>query len=108
MKSPRMAATIFAMGLTIASASMHASAASPSEADGDRAVQIGMGVTNVFDGPRAGQSSRNPLIPAPPSLIGFPYSSRLLVTGHGARDPVAMTIACLGLMAMIAYRRLVP
>lgn len=105
MKRPCMAAAAFAMGLAIASASMNATAASRDEPASGMVAQFNVAVTTVLDRFRASYASRSPVFPGLAPAKGFADSPRFLMTEIGARDPLAMTMACLGLMAMIAYRR---
>jgi len=101
MKRSCIAAAAFA----IASAGMNAAAALPEEPVNGVPAQFGVAAATVFDGFRAGHASRGPALPSLPSAEDFADSYRLMVTGAGARDPLPMTMACIGLMAMIAYRR---
>lgn len=105
MKRPCMAAVAFAMGLAIASASMNATAALHDEPASGVVAQFNAAVTTLLDRFEAGYASRSRVFPAPAPAKGFADSSRLQVTGTSARDSLAMTMACLGLMTMIAYRR---
>ncbi len=105
MKISCMAATAFVMGFAIASASMNATAASRDEPSGGVIAQFGVAVTTVFDRFKAGYESRSQVFSAPAPAKGFADSSRLLETEADARDSLAMTMASLGLMAVIAYRR---
>lgn len=105
MKGPCIAATAFAMGLAIASGSMNATAASRDEPAGGVAAQFGMAVTTVLDRFKAGYASRSPVFPALAPAKDFSDSSSPLATGAGARDPLAMMMASLGLMTVIAFRR---
>lgn len=102
-----MAATAFAMGMSIASTGMGATAASRDEAASGVAVQFGLTVRTVLDELEGGHAARPPLFPALPAATDLADSTRILATGGGTKDPLAMTIASLGLMTIIAYRRLI-
>ncbi len=107
MKRPCIAATAFAMGLVIASISANAATAPRDRPAGGMAAQFSVAATTVLDGLKPGHASQNPLLPALSPRSDFPDASSLLSTEDSVRDPLAMTLACFGLMGMIAYRRLI-
>lgn len=100
MKGMLLAATVFA----IASAHVNANAAVVDRPVSDAAEQISMATATVFDRFDPGYASPRPAFPSLPSADDFAEPYRLMAEA-GARDPLAMTMACAGLMAMIAYRR---
>lgn len=105
MNRPCMTVAAFAMGIAIASASMNATAASRDEPASGVVAQFSAAVTTLFDRFEAGYASRSQVFPALAPAKGFADPSPPQMTGTSARDSLAMTMACLGLMAMIAYRR---
>lgn len=102
-----MAATAFAMGIATASASMGATPESRDEPASHVAEQFGVAVRTVLDELEGGHAGRPPLFPTLPAAPDLADSTRILATGGGTKDPLAMTIASLGLMTIIAYRRLI-
>src|SRR5512135_2863627 len=99
MNGRRKVATAFATGLAITSVSMNAAAALHDGPVRDMVAQAGVAVETLYDGFAIDDASRG----LATHSLGDPQ--RPTVVDAAAREPWAMTMACLGLMTIIVYRR---